>query len=325
MRVLLISHQLDYSGAPLALLELAGALRDLSHEVHLAALAAGPLGDEFFSRGVRPMPSPAQAFDLYVANTVVSVPAALSLAPSPDSVLAWIHETGFFFRILRASPRDFSLDRLRFAAFPARFQIDEFAEWMPAAVRMQLRNCVRMPPAEPAAVLPDHYACSGRWEARKNQARLLELVGALPTRPTIWFVGADPPPGMPASTHRFLGTLLPRDSKRIIAGSRGLISPSLSEAQPLAAIEAAMAGRPVLLSDIAAHRELQQAMPDVILFDPARTDSFVSGFRALEQQAADPVVRERLRADALRSFGPQGFAENLRQVLGRLPSTGAGR
>ena len=158
MRVLLISHQLDYSGAPLALLELAGALQEIGHEVHLAALAAGPLGNEFMSRGVRPMPSPKQAFDLYVANTVVSVPAALSLAPSPESVLAWIHETGFFFGLLRASPRDFSLDRLRFAAFPARFQMDEFAHWMPAAVRMQLRNCVRMPPLEPWSVLPDHDA-----------------------------------------------------------------------------------------------------------------------------------------------------------------------
>ena len=324
MRILLISHQLDYSGAPLALLELARALQESGHEVCLAALAAGPLGDEFMSRGVRPMPSPAPPFDLVVANTVLSVPAALSLAPSPDLVLAWIHETDFFFRVLRAGPRDFALDRLRFAAFPARFQVDEFARWMPTAVRMQLRNCVRMPPGEPAAAA-DHYVCSGRWEPRKNQARLLELLRALPVEPTVWFVGAEPPPGMPQSAHRFLGTLLPRDSKRVIAGSRGLISPSLSEAQPLAAIEAAMAGRPVLLSDIAAHRELQQAMPDVVLFDPGRVESFVSGFRALEQQSTDAVVRERLRADALRSFGPDGFAENVRQVLGRLRLKGGGR
>ena len=324
MRALLISHQLDYSGAPLALLELAATMREFGHEVYLAALAAGPLGAEFLSRGVRPMPSPNQAFDLYVANTVVSVPAALSLAPSPDRVLAWIHETNFFFRILRASPRDYSLDRLRFAAFPARFQLDEFARWMPAAVRMQLRNCVRMPPQEPAAVPPEHYVCSGRWEARKNQARLLELLEALPTRPRIWFVGANPPPGAPASAHRFLGTMLPAESKRVIAGSRGLISPSLAEAQPLAAIEAAMAGRPVLLSDIAAHRELKQAMPEVILFDPASVESFVSGFRALESQAADPAARGRLRADALRHFGPEGFAQNVRQVLGCLAPPGAG-
>lgn len=323
MRVLLISHQLDYSGAPLALLELAGVLRDLGHEVHLAALAPGPLGDEFVARGVGPMPSANRTFDLYVANTVVSVPAALALAPSPDAVLAWIHETGFFFRILRAAPRDFSLDRLRFAAFPARFQLDEFAQWMPSAVRMQLRNCVRMPPSEPSAEPPDHYACSGRWEARKNQARLLELLEALPTAPKVWFVGADAPAGMPPTAHRFLGALLPRESKRTIAGSRGLISPSLSEAQPLAAIESAMAGRPVLLSDIAAHRELKQVMPDVILFDPARIESFVGGFRALEAQSTDPVVRGRLQADAMRSFGPAGFAENVRQVLGRLPPRGA--
>jgi hypothetical protein len=65
-------------------------------------------------------------------------------------------------------------------------------------------------------------------------------------------------------------------------------------------------------------------MPDVILFDPASVESFVGGFRELEQQAADPVVRERLRADALRGFGPEGFAANVRQVLGRLPLKGGG-
>ena len=178
MRVLLVSHQLDYSGAPLALLELAVTLREAGHEVFLAALASGPLGNDFLARGIRPYQSRSQVLDLYVANTVVAVPAALALAPSPDRVLAWIHETAFFFRILRASPRDYSLDRLRFAAFPARFQIDEFARWIPDAVRMQLRNCVRMPPVDPAVAAPEHYVCSGRWEARKNQARLVELAEA---------------------------------------------------------------------------------------------------------------------------------------------------
>jgi len=110
----------------------------------------------------------------------------------------------------------------------------------------------------------------------------------------------------------------------LIAESRGLISPSLSEAQPLAAIEAAMAARPVLLSDIAAHRELKQAMPDVILFDPSRVESFVGGFEAFEKQSTDGVVRSRLQADALRNFGPEGFAENVRQVLSRLPLRASG-
>lgn len=330
MRVLLISHQLDYSGAPLALLELAGNLLDLGHEVRLAALGPGPLGNEFLSRGVRPLQSRTQTFDLYVANTVVAVPAALAMAPSPDSVLAWIHETGYFFRILRANPGAFSLARLKFAAFPARFQMDEFAQWMPATERMQLRNCVRMPASDPSAPPANHYVCSGRWEARKNQARLVELARALPDAPSIWFIGAEQPPGIAPGAHRFLGTLAPGDSKRTIAESRGLISPSLSEAQPLAAIEAAMAARPVLLSDIPAHRELKQAVPDIILFDPRRVESFVDGFRALEAQSADRSVRSRLQADALRTFGPQGFAENVRQVLARLSpgvagSPGAGR
>lgn len=322
MRVLLISHQLDYSGAPLALLELSRALRESGHEVHLAALGSGPLGNEFIAGGVRPFRPGGEPIDLVVANTVVSVPAALALAPSADRVLAWIHETAFFFRLLRTSPRDYSLDRLRFAAFPARFQVDEFAQWMPAAVRMQLRNCVRMPPLAPAAAVPEHYVCSGRWEARKNQSRLLELTRVLPSAPAVWFVGADLPPNVPPGQHRFLGALTPGESKRAIAGSRAILSASLAEAQPLSAIEAVMAGRPALLSDIPAHRELQQAVPDIVLFDPRLVESFAGGFATIEAQSVDPDLRRRLQADAQRVFGVQGFADNVRQVLGRMPLPG---
>jgi len=325
MRTLLISHQLDYSGAPLALLELAKVLQEFGHEVFLSALNPGPLGDDFLSHQVKPLQSKQQAMDLYVANTVLSVPAALALAPSPESVLAWIHETGFFFRILGATPAAFSLEKLKFAAFPARFQIDEFAQWMPAAARMQLRNRVWMPASEPSATSKDYYVCSGRWEARKNQSRLLELVKALPSGPTLWFVGANQPPGTSPTIHRFLGTQSPRESKRIISEAKGLISPSLSEAQPLTAIEAAMAARPVLLSDIPAHRELKEAMPDVILFDPGRVESFVSGFGLLQEQSADISLRSRLQAAALRNFGPASFAENVRRVLTQLPSAHRGR
>lgn len=320
MRILLISHQLDYSGAPLALLELARVLRQLGHDVALASLSPGPLADEFSAHEVRPLRSREEQFDLYVANTVLTVPAALSLARSPDRVLAWIHETKYFFRILRADPGDFSLSELRFAAFPARFQIEEFAEWMPAAVRVQLRNCVRMPVIVPSATSEHYYVCPGRWEARKNQARLLELTRALPVEPTIWFVGAERPPGVPPSIHRFPGTVSPAESKRIIALSMGLVSPSLAEAQPLTVIEATMAGRPVLLSDIPAHRELQEAMTDVVLFDASRAESFAAGFRRLEELAADAAVTGRLQAEALRHFGPTSFADSVRTILDCLTS-----
>jgi glycosyltransferase involved in cell wall biosynthesis len=195
---------------------------------------------------------------------------------------------------------------------------------MPEAVRLQLSNCVRIPVSELSAGVPDHYVCSGNWEPRKNQARLLELTKALGTEPSIWFVGADPPAGLAPSVHRFLGMVAPLEAKRVIAEARGLISPSVSEAQGLAVIEAAMAGRPVLISDIPAHRELKEAVPDIILFDLDNTESFVSGFKALEEQSVDLVVRSRLRADALRAFGPERFSDNVRQILSRVRLRPAG-
>ena len=83
-----------------------------------------------------------------------------------------------------------------------------------------------------------------------------------------------------------------------------------------------MAGRPALLSDIPAHSELKEQVPDIVLFDPGSVESFTSGFARLEQQALDPVVRRRLQADALRAYGTEGFADNVRQVLAHLRAAG---
>jgi glycosyltransferase involved in cell wall biosynthesis len=317
MRILLISHQLDYSGAPIALLRLAHSLCELGDDVTMASLRGGPLANDFASLPIASYDPRADTdFDLYVANTVVTVPVALTLSGRADRVLAWIHETGDFFEVARIPPREYRLHELRYAAFPSRFQIDEFAEWLPDARTFQLRNCVSMPEFDPAGADPDYYVCSGKWEPRKNQFRLFELLNSLQREPRLVFIGADRPVQLQASRHDFTGAVSPARSKQLTAQSRGLISTSLLEAQPLAVIEALLARRPVLLSDIPAHRELKEAMPDVILFALNSVKSFVRGFHELEAQWSDAALRDRLREGALQCFGSVAFTANVDRLLG---------
>ena len=88
-----------------------------------------------------------------------------------------------------------------------------------------------------------------------------------------------------------------------------------SETQNFAAIEALLARRPVLLSDIPAHRELKRLVPDLLLFDAGDFASFEKGTSALAEQWIDHDLRARLQANARQFFGRQVFDARVTQWL----------
>jgi len=174
MNILLVSHQLDYSGAPIALLELAKSLLRLKHSVSISSLQTGPLLTEFAKSGVIQFDSSkniSDDYDLIIANTALSVPPSLNFRKSSKKVLAWIHESEYFFQVLKASPKSFRLDELEFAVFPSKFQIDEFSQWMPKAIKAQLKNCVQISgdTTITSGGNRPYIVCSGQWEERKSQ------------------------------------------------------------------------------------------------------------------------------------------------------------
>ena len=100
MNILLLTHMLDYSGAPIALLRLAETLVYQGHSISLGTFKTGPMGDEFKKLGAQQFhPSLAKNYDLYFANTFLTVPVALNMAPNSDRVVAWIHESRDFFQL----------------------------------------------------------------------------------------------------------------------------------------------------------------------------------------------------------------------------------
>lgn len=319
-KILLISHQLDYSGAPIALLALGRSLVAFGCDVFVYPLQRGALIDDFLSAGIRkyrPFIHRRRSFDLVVANTVISVPAALRFSKDAGKVLAWIHESRYFFEFLGHAPSTYGLQHLKYAAFPAAFQIPEFAPCMPQATLFQLRNCVDAAPTPGADDLPGraYFVCAGAWEDRKSQHRLVSLVRQRGQPMSIQFVGASRPPGILDEGLAFTGKVPLHEARRRISSSRGVISASVAEVQPLVPIEALLAGRPVLLSDIPAHRELRDLVADVLLFDPDDLQSFERGVAALEHQWQDQALRLRMAQTAQLHFGRESFDRSLGWLL----------
>jgi glycosyltransferase involved in cell wall biosynthesis len=323
MNILLISHVLDYSGAPIALLQLARSLKRLKHSVSITSLYDGPLGIDFIKAGVKPYTSsdPENHYDLIIANTVVTVPAAIKFSGPNTKLCSWIHETDYFFKSIGIPHEKFMLSELRFAFFVANFQIDQFHKWMPQANKFQLKNCVEISYDIIPFYNPTPYlVCSGPWTERKSQHRLIELLQTIEECPQIHFIGAVQPTTVTNDKFIFTGPVKHEEALSRIAGSQGIISCSIDEAQPLIAIEAALMKVPVMLSDIYAHQELKGHMPDILLFDAANPSSFQTALNALAHQFSDKRLLENLRSDAVKAFNAHEFDNNIMGLLEQLNS-----
>ena len=244
---------------------------------------------------------------------------ALQLKRFGIPIAAWLHESEYFFRMLNISPQAFGLKDLDVVLGPSKVQLLQLEPFLPPQCGYQLRNVVRQDwyrvPGDDSLL-----AVCGGWEVRKGQARLLELAARSAANCRFKFIGADRPPGRasddPAlSRHRFLGPISPDDAKLEIARSGAYVSCAEAEVQPLSVIEASMAGRPVLLSDIDAHRDLAALMPSVLLFDRTSPQSFADGYSKLRNAITDEDVARRASETAHAVFGQAAFDRRLRDIL----------
>ena len=315
---LLISHDLSYSGAPVALLSLAQSLKRMGEHPTVVTLSGGPLGAHYREAGI----DLAQRVDpsevtFVLANTVVSVPAALPFKKLGVPVAAWLHESIYFFQTVGVSPDDCGLRNLDVVLTPSKFQMEELQPFVAIDRMYQLRNAVKQEWFRPDAG-ESLVAVSGQWEKRKGQSQLLNLARGARWECRFKFIGATRPGYAVASIppqHRFLGLLTPEKARLEIAKSDAIVSCAEAEVQPLSAIEAMIAGRPALLSDIPAHRALAEKIPNVFLFESSSIQSFEQGV----QKLTEAIPNERTAAEqsraAQRVFSEAVFEERLRHLV----------
>lgn len=175
--------------------------------------------------------------------------------------------------------------------------------------------------------LPERYLVFvGTAEPRKNLRTLLRAQAAAraadPHHPPLAVVGAAgwgeqevPPPGVLR-----LGRLDDAVLRAVVAGSAGLVLPSLDEGFGLPVLEAAAAGRPVAASDIPVMHEV--AAPGTLLVDPTDVDAWADALVRLADGPDGPEDRASRRRHAAawtwdRCAGRTVAAYRLAVTLGR--------
>ena len=118
-KILFLSHELTLTGAPVALMEFAAAVRETGDTPVFLSPCPGPLSRDVAEKGIPTaicgdvysgtlLPEHAGDFDLIVVNTAVGAPAVELLRESDTPVLWWIHEAALIYdddTIRRTAPQ----------------------------------------------------------------------------------------------------------------------------------------------------------------------------------------------------------------------------
>ncbi|BDO42865.1 glycosyltransferase family 1 protein [Cellulomonas sp. NTE-D12] len=147
----------------------------------------------------------------------------------------------------------------------------------------------------------DYVVFVGSLDPRKNLPRLLEAFRAARSGGDVPDLVLAGPAGREESLAGVPGTHLTGwldepDLQGLVAGSAGLVLPSLDEGFGLPVLEALAAGRPVLAADIPALREVGG---DVVRYaDPLEVDGLTTGLLALGGAPDDDAARAARRQHA---------------------------
>jgi len=142
-----------------------------------------------------------------------------------------------------------------------------------------------------------HIVVVGRMVPIKNMATVFEAVARTTADVDLTVIGEGPlradleavVRGRPqlATRVRFAGLLERTDVHRSLAQADLCVSASLGEGLPVAVLEAMACRTPVLLSDIAPHREIHLERPELALVDCHDVDGFAAAIDALAKLPRD--------------------------------------
>jgi glycosyltransferase involved in cell wall biosynthesis len=315
LKILLVSHQLDFSGAPNALLSAARVLRSKQYELHLLSLSDGPLEAEFSAMGVRRIQrTDFRGYDLVILNTSVSARVASSI-PSGIKYLLWLHESPLLFVhsdlpfiVSQAAERAIGI------LFPTESTAQEWArygslrsdvrhifyslapvsipELSSEAEEILLTRPTEMPsPLRIISIDPMEY-----FRGYRVISQALECLVSKGIDVHYTAVGASPVSARAVfpflSSNRMLATdRIPRaEVLEHLARSHVYVSASSFATQNLGLCEATLMGIPSVISDIPVHRALSESMSGAVML--SRLFEWKSIAAAIEKLYANyPVWR----------------------------------
>lgn len=273
-KTLLISHQLDFSGAPVALFHLAKALIQINHDVELVSLRReGSLLADFNLIGVKYREEKTldvNEYDTVVFNTVVSTPLIPKIKNRKTKFILWIHESpflaGFAWSNSVTMRRTEDVDLI---IFPTEACKNEWEGLIDTSYSVSLLSPVDIPD-EIKQLNNEHrrivktYCIIDPREPYRNIQKIEEEILNFPDEAIFHFVGADMPDSKMVSSLRskinievrWHGRVARKKALEILAKSDIYISATCLATQNRGFCEAIALNKTVLVSSIRAHLEI---------------------------------------------------------------------
>ena len=351
--ILLVSHELSRTGAPVALIEMATRLRALGYAPVVASPSHGALEDECKARGIPSRVSYqfkvdescmtelervrlsdyVKCFDLVVLSTIVAVEWIDRFSRTGVKVICWAHEGTYGFDCHPAGRK--VGDYLRKCArvytggeYPRAVMLDRCGRdlWVRSLVYgvADLHQSDGASCSRPAKV---DFVLAGTIDMRKGQAIALKAVELLPAETqagmTLTIIGriADRTVGqmvlkcsLPCVVHV---EEMPLD--RLLERIRRcevLLCPSLDDPMPVVATYALMFGKPVIASDHTGTAALLQDGVSGFVVKAGDSYSLAAAMRrCVERRDRLPEMGQAARRVYQENFTVEAFDRNLKKVL----------
>ncbi|HXP76490.1 MAG TPA: glycosyltransferase family 4 protein [Stellaceae bacterium] len=312
MRVLLINHEYTISGASLLMLRVAIHLRDRGHSCDVMSILShdGPLREQYAARGIQHrITAEFTDYDVVICNTIHAAPIVSPAAKFAKTVW-WIHEGENGLDYIRDAPSAWSAFADAAAiVFQTEHQRDIIyrafvADREPGRLFV-IPIGIDVPLSGPsiAKTRPFRLVSIGTIDERKRHSDLICAVDALQR---------DDVECVIIGTYYWLD-----DSARRIAASRPdlfrifeasnadalawlrpadlFCLPSGAESQPVAVLEAAALGKPLVLTDLPSYRGIWQHRQNCLVAAVGDIGGLGS---ALSELLANTELRRRLGAAA---------------------------
>jgi GT2 family glycosyltransferase/glycosyltransferase involved in cell wall biosynthesis len=318
-RVLLASHELSQSGAPILLLALGRHLAARGYAVRVATSRDGPLRGAVEAAGLPLEVAPrlfedatlahrlAREADVVVANTVLAMRVVHAARAAGTPCLWWVHEAGFGRELAATTPHTAAAFAAADAVvFPSHAQAALYRPWSPAGRAAIIPYGIDDPGLRPEAPAAERVlvAALASVEPRKGQDVLLRALAALD-------------PALRALVDvTLVGVTIDRDYGRAVAAEAAALGgvtlagevshaaalahlraaticclPSRDDVLPVAILEAMALGVPILATAVGGVPELVRDGAEALLAPPDDPAALAQGLARL---AADPALRAEL-------------------------------
>ncbi len=271
-RLLVVSHELTRTGAPIILWQLCTVLAQTGYQITLLAPEDGPLHDNYIESKIPVLILPSllqdarvvlpylQDQDLGLLNTILCYRVAHAVKASNLPLLWWVHESAFGQQICQTLPGAAyamrAADRL---IFPSQATANLYTQYSQPENRQVIHSGVNITSPDAAiAGAPIEKATGKLWiiviasiEPRKGQDVLLQALKMLPANISAglecFIVGRPLEPGFSQKVIRsaeslgnvhILGELSAVKVKQYLEAADIFVLPSRDEALPLSILEA---------------------------------------------------------------------------------------